>query len=630
MMLSHMLPSRPSALVGIATVACVFATRLGIAHLRRYALRHALAERAARKVAERDASVARAAASGLDWAGVHRWAEGREVHLSPCEVVSLTASQLLEEMGAGRLTSEYVMRCFVGRAMAAGHTLCCNAEERFEAAVAEAVACDEERERGTVRGPLHGLPISVKDQHDMAGFDSTCGLACRVFQPASQDALIVSLARRAGAIPFVRTTAPQLMMAPENFSFWGTGGNCWDVARAPGGSSGGEGALIGARGSPLGIGADIGGSVRIPASFCGITGFKPTCDRLSGRGMGVPRLERLMGQKEVRGTAGPMARCVADLELLMKVWCGCSTLWPQQDQPPPSCAREDATLPPVPWDAAATERASTPGHVRFGVLLDDGWFEPAPACKRAVVEAAEALRRAGHSVVDVDEGVLAPGELREVALSYVALLSADGKFRSFTRALEGEALHPNYSFLYNTAQLPGWARPALARLLRLLGQPRKAALVEVAGEKSAHVYWLETVARDKLKARVLSALATAGVDVLLCPALGVPAVPHGMSRLLAQACSYTFVYNNLNLPAGTLATTRVQAHEEAYAPTRDRQDAFCEAAREACQGSAGLPVSVQVVGMPWRDEMVLGAMRAVERSVGATLPPAPHPPLESA
>ena len=304
------------AVVFVLLPAAVFLIRSS----RRLALQRSLARRALRKRAERDAQRERAAAAGLDWAGLLLWAAPLNPPTPPEEVVELSATALLAAMEARHLSAEYVMRCFVARAMAAGRALQCNAEEPFEAAVAEAAACDAERARGgAVRGVLHGLPISVKDQLDMAGFDSTCGLACRTFAPSQSDALLVALARSQGAIPFVRTSVPQLLMLPETFSAaWGTACNPHDLSRTCGGSTGGEGALIAARGSPLGIGTDVGGSIRLPAAICGICGFKPTNDRLSHRGVATPRRERASGQKEVRASGGPMGRSVADLELLMQ------------------------------------------------------------------------------------------------------------------------------------------------------------------------------------------------------------------------------------------------------------------------------------------------------------------------
>ena len=492
----------------------------------RRALHQRYRELAQRKRDEVKAAVERAKSAGLAWEGLTRWvtehrtavalAKSATPFLEPHEVLNLTARELVDGMASGRLSSEYVMRCFVARAMAVDESLHCIAEVAYEEAVAEAKACDVERQRGTLRGPLHGLPLSVKEQINMKGFQTTCGACCRLAQPAAvETAVLVRLAQQAGAIPFARTNVPQLLMLPESFNaIYGTTCNPYDLARTSGGSTGGESALIAARGSPLGLGTDVGGSVRIPAFMAGLCAFKPTVDRLSYRGIAVPRRGGRSGQREVRSAPGPLARCVADLELLMDVLC----------QPPMHAA--DVSLPRMPWDRAAflasASRGSGAGgakRLRFGYFASDGWFEPAAPCARAVHEAAAALRAAGHEVVP-----FAPEEMAEAALCYIALLSADGNFRGFLEGIEGEALHPCYAFLCRLATLPNWLRPPLAAMLRgVAGEARKARLVRAANGKSTHAYWQVITQAQALRERFLARFQAAKLDALLCP---VP-LPHG-------------------------------------------------------------------------------------------------------
>eukprot|EP00966_Prymnesium_polylepis_P193008 4473223-Prymnesium_polylepis.1 len=313
---------------------------------------------------------AQAAGCALTWRRlVEEW--GPKSRVPPSEVVQLTATALLDAMARGDISSEYATRCFIARAIEVDGRCRCVTEQDYERAIADAARCDTERARGELRGRLHGLPISVKEQIEMAGFDSTCGACCRLFRPAEADAVVVAVLRRAGAIPFVRTNVPQLLMLPESFnSIYGTTCNPFDLSRTAGGSTGGEAALISARGSPLGIGSDVGGSIRIPAVMTGITGFKPTVERLSAKGMAVPRLNNRNGQKEVRSTAGPMARSVGDLELAMDVWCR------------EAMYALDVSIPPVPWDHAAYT-ATSGRKLRFGFFVDDGWWTPAPSHARA-------------------------------------------------------------------------------------------------------------------------------------------------------------------------------------------------------------------------------------------------------
>ena len=159
------------------------------------------------------------------------------------------------------------------------------ADINFEDALKEAIQCDKETKNGKSRGPLHGIPVSIKDELHVAGTVTTIGLAARSDNIILEDGLIVENLRRHGAIPFVKTNVPQLLMIPETENIvFGVTKNPFDVERTPGGSSGGEGALIASRCSPIGIGTDMGGSIRIPSAFCGIYGFKPSSIRTTYKG----------------------------------------------------------------------------------------------------------------------------------------------------------------------------------------------------------------------------------------------------------------------------------------------------------------------------------------------------------
>ncbi|RYG51994.1 hypothetical protein EON66_10200 [archaeon] len=232
-------------------------------------------------------------------------------------ILTSTATQLAAALAAGDVTSEQIVRVFALRCATVGMSMAAVTEENYTNALEAARASDARRAAGNALGPLDGIPISVKDQIDQAGFDSTCGNACRTFRPAAQDAVVIAVLRRAGAIPFVRSNVPQCLMLPESCNIiWGACTNPFNAARTPGGSSGGEGALIGAHCSPLGIGTDIGGSIRIPAHFCGVYGFKPTPQRVSHVGIPAPRPRSVTGQNAILPAVGPLGCCPDDLALV--------------------------------------------------------------------------------------------------------------------------------------------------------------------------------------------------------------------------------------------------------------------------------------------------------------------------
>jgi Asp-tRNA(Asn)/Glu-tRNA(Gln) amidotransferase A subunit family amidase len=175
------------------------------------------------------------------------------------------------------------------------------------------------REREEPRGLLHGVPVTIKDSFDVAGVPTRAGSRLRSLNPAAQDATAVARLREQGAIILGKTNTPELLASYETDNFLtGRTNHPLDRERTPGGSSGGEAAAIAAFCSPGGLATDGGGSIRVPAHFCGIAGLKPTPGRISGTGH-FPSLGYPGG---LVGVAGPMARNARDLRLLFSVLAG--------------------------------------------------------------------------------------------------------------------------------------------------------------------------------------------------------------------------------------------------------------------------------------------------------------------
>jgi amidase len=223
-------------------------------------------------------------------------------------------------------------------------------------------------------GPLRGVPVTVKDSFDMAGLPTLCGSRLRLGHRATRDAAAVARLRAAGAIIIGKTNCPEMLWNYETDNFvTGRTNNPFDVTRTAGGSSGGEGAAIGSYCSAGGIGSDGGGSIRIPAAFCGIAGLKPTPGRISGAGH-YPEVGYPGG---LLGVAGPMARTARDVRLLYQVLAG-------NDY-------EDPFAAPVPVAATPPDVAG----LRVGIWERFGDIPVAPEVRDALQRAAAALPDAG-------------------------------------------------------------------------------------------------------------------------------------------------------------------------------------------------------------------------------------------
>lgn len=458
---------------------------------------------------------------------------------------------------------------------------------------------DRERTSGAVAGLLHGMPISIKENIDLQGMDSTMGLRHRQGKPATSDAVTVRVLREQGAIPLGKTNVPQLLLAQESENvIWGITHNPWNLGRSPGGSSGGEAAAIASGQSPWGIGTDIGGSIRIPCHFCGIAGLKPTVDRWSNRGSA----SGVFGQELVRAQMGPMARRVEDLTLLMRA------------VDPALSSRRDPAVPPF---AMGDPKSVDLRGMRIGVMEDDGFLAPSGAIVRAVQRAKAVLQAAGATVVDYRP------PHPDLIYIWLAGISADGG-ATLRANLGSDPVVRQLMPTFKIAKLPGPARALAAMLLDKKGEARTARLLRSLGAKPVAEYWKLTDQRTQMRRAELDAWNDARLDAVLCPPHAVPAMPLGSSGELTLSLSYAFRYVMLNFPAGVVPVTRVQPKEELRQDSADRVDKACAAAE---LGSAGLPVGVQVVARPWREEVALAVMQAIQDGCSGDAD-YPHTPVD--
>ncbi len=340
-----------------------------------------------------------------------------------------------------------------------------------ERARAKARAADEALARGGAIGPLHGVPFTLKDSHATAGMRTTAGHPPLAEHVPAEDGAVAARLQAAGAILLGKTNVPPLLMSAQtNNPIFGRSNNPWDLARTTGGSSGGAAAAVAAGLAAFDVGSDMSGSVRIPASYCGIYGLKPTTHRIPVTGH-IPPLPGMVRFDRMLATAGPMARSVEDLELVMSVLVGPDG--------------RDTEVPPVPW-RPADRRA--PATLRIAFLSSFPGVPTSRETKAVVSRVATTLAQAGARVEERMPG-FAVDELNE------AWRAAFGIFGPVVAELMGAGL-PTPPPEAPRASLVEWVRVMAARdvliekLERLLGE----------------------------------------VDAFLCPATIAEAFPHGPPR----------------------------------------------------------------------------------------------------
>jgi amidase len=423
----------------------------------------------------------------------------------------------------------------------------------FEAARNQAEAADRALARGDseiTAQPLFGVPVTIKDAFDVEGLPTTCGVPSRQNHTAESSATAVRKLTQAGAIVLGKTNLPSLCMhfETDNSVFHRTH-NPYDLERTPGGSSGGEAAIIAACGSPLGLGTDGGGSIRTPAAFCGIAGIRPGWGRVSLAGT-FPSPPQAYGNYY---TAGPMARHVKDLAVALQVLAG-------QDP------RDPFTFP---------VQLNNFRDVQLKQLRVAFWnhYTPAKTCGSTSDTVAAAAKFLSNCVREVSE--VCPPLWNQAELILKALY--DSEIVTFESALKDF----------------GVSTPC----------PVDEAAITYAQNNNANRLpdvEAKSVISDLLPKFQVSMLEFLDkYDVFLCPVCAIPAMPHGTS------------WNQIDVFGFTLATSMI--------PKVPAGSVRCGWSEE------NLPIGVQVVSKPYREDIVLAVMEALECEFGGwKQPPEQH------
>lgn len=482
------------------------------------------------------------------------------------ELLKLGAFELAEKIRAREISPTEAVSAHVERAREVNPALNAVVEERYDLALTEAAAATEKQPDLAELPPLFGVPFTVKEMLALEGMKSTAGSLHRRDERPAFEATVVSRLRAAGAIPIATTNVPELGLWFETDNpLYGLTRNPYDLRRTPGGSSGGEGALIGAGASPFGVGSDIGGSIRMPAAFCGIAGHKPTNRVVPLTGHFPFRREDmagLAGELYPYTSIGPLARKARDLAPLLKLMMGPDGIDPE-------------TIPHVALKDPVRDFAG-----RRVLVCDDPIIH---ACrpteddvKAGVRNAARLFEQYGAEVEELDRRFF----LRAVELWMGAVKAT--KDRSF-----GELLADGRK-LTVWKELSLWA---LGRGRYTVPSLLTAAVENAAGDDRARLTAVVEELRG-LRAEFNRRLGDGGI--LLFPSHPRVAPKHKSPWLSPFDFIHSGIFNVLGNPATSV-------------PVGLNAD--------------GLPLSVQIVAGPFRDHLTLSAAEIIEESFGGWTPP---------
>lgn len=485
----------------------------------------------------------------------------------PKDEIAITNQSLLQlsaKIKTGELTSYEITKAFCHRAALAHQLVNCCSEIFFDKALARAKEIDQiYQSTGQLIGPLHGIPISLKDQINLEGLDSGIGLISHLNKPKTKDeeSVIATILFNAGAVFYVKTTTPMAMMAPDTYSnIYGQTVNSYNRLLSSGGSSGGESSLIGAKGGLIGLSTDIGGSIRIPAAFQGLFAIRPTSGRLP-----YAKVSNSMAfQPIVPSVIGPSAQYLDDLKFFVKTIIDAKP-W-----------LYDPKTPPIPW-----REYKVPEKLTFGILKNNGIITPHPPIIRTLELIKTKLESLGHEVVEWEH----PVPTAEMIQNLNSIFTSDGyKEIKEACAASGEPLIPQLMKRREAGQE--------LKVSEHWAQAQKKYEAQMKYDK----YWLETAEKT---------ITGRPVDAWISPVWESTSYPAGETK--PYHCSYTYPVNYLDLSSVVVPITyvdkQVDKPYDGFTPLSEQDSEAC--AVYDSDLFDGMPVTVQVVTPRYEEEQAI-------------------------
>ncbi|CAH0027283.1 unnamed protein product [Clonostachys rhizophaga] len=495
---------------------------------------------------------------------------------SEIEITESPAVDLVRELATGKLTSVAVTTAFCKRAALAHQLTNCFHDFFPELALARAKELDAyfDKHKAPV-GPLHGLPISLKDQCRVIGRVTHMGYTAWVGKTDNEMSVLTQLLWNAGAVFYVKTSVPQSLMVCETVNnIIGRTTNPRNKDWSCGGSSGGEGAIVGFRGGVIGIGTDIGGSIRVPAAFNNLYGLRPSHGRLP-----YAKLANSMeGQETIHSVCGPLAHNTADLKLLVTAVLS-QKPW-----------EFDSKVVPLPWrsdEEKIIQSKAAARQLHFGFYSCDGNVLPHPPILRGVQTVVDKLQSAGHTVnpwTPIDHTFA-------VNLANKVYASDGGVDVHKTLEESGEPPIPNFADLLN---------PSLP----------KATMNEL---------WDVQLQKWNYQCKYLEAIRAfetkhgRELDAIIAPITPTAAVRHNQFKYYGYATAINVLdFTSVVVPV-TFADKNIDTANGQFKPLND-MDALVQSEYDAEQYH-GAPVAVQIIGRRLTEERIL----AIAEEVGKLL-----------
>lgn len=511
---------------------------------------------------------------------------GQLLDASELKIVNdYTINDLLSKQLDGSLTAVEIANAFIKSAIIAQLTTNCIMQFLIPNAMDKAAKLDVYlKENGKLVGPMHGIPISLKEHLSFKGEITHASYVSLLSSVTPKHALTVDIFDKQGALYHVRTAQPQTIMHLDTWNIiTGRTRNPRSTKLSPGGSSGGESAAIGMHGSVIGIGTDIGGSIRCPAAFAGICGMRPTVKRVSL----LDVTPSSGGQESIVPTIGPLARSIEELDYFMKHYINDGKPW-----------ESDTTSIPIPW-----REAELPQKIKVGVLYTDNLVTPYPAIVRGMKTVAEQLAKHSDTfeIVDLAPYWFSEQEMLDIYTTNLVLYTIDGnKGQLSLTEKSGEPILPLTEHYFKF----GGGKPLSAFENRQHNHVR-----DVNQQRIFEEFFKKTS-------------SSLGLDFILSPTNVSPAEIPAESFYWGYTSFWNlFDYPNVIFPSGVSHDVELDSHvDEGSLLSNEYEKKVWYNTNGSLRYDASqfinAPVGLQLTGKRYDDENVVAAVKKITKALG--------------
>lgn len=492
--------------------------------------------------------------------------------LTPEEIAitETPGTELASKLAAGKLTAVEVFTAFAKRATIAHQLTNCAMQLFIDEGLERAKELDEYyKTHGKTMGLLHGLPLSLKEHYKYKGKVTHLSYVGWLDNVSPEFALTLKDMLAQGAIFYIRTTEPQMLMhLCTNNNITGKCRNPHNTSLTPGGSSSGEGAIAAMKGSVFGLGSDIGGSIRVPAAFCGVWGLRPSQKRISLMNTMSAYVDQ--GQEVVYPVLGPLARSADDIDLFMKALL---------DKEPWTI---DPLVLPIPWRDVPEPKATS---LKIAICYDDGIVKPTPPILRALDIAEKKLKAAGVEVVE---------------------------WKSTDVETVIKACYSGYNFDGNVAQ-----KKALASSGEPLVALSEAYLSFGCGDAGLSGKEVQDICyiRDLKRVKYTQMMNDEGISFILSPTyVSVAAKPETTKYWGYSGLWNILDFPNVVFPTGMKVDAELDEADTSFVPRNDIEK-YEYSLYTGPEAFAGAPIALQLTGRRYCDENVVKAAKVLERII---------------